>query len=61
MNYWEGKMIKIFKVIFCNHDWRWVISKTGKKSGIRSGIVECIKCSKSEEIVAGIREVVEND
>jgi len=54
-------MSKIFKVIFCNHDWRWVISKTGKKSGIRSGIVECIKCGKSEEMVAGIREVVEND
>jgi hypothetical protein len=53
--------MKYFWMMFCSHDWRWVISKTGKESGIRIGIVECIKCGKSKEIVAEIREAVEDE
>ena len=52
---------KCFWRMFCNHDWRWYISKIGKSSGIRVGIVECVKCGKCKETVAEIREVVENE
>jgi len=51
-------MLKTLKKYFCNHNWRWYISKIYQPLGIRIGIVECIKCGKSKETVAEIREVV---
>lgn len=54
----KENFLSYLKKLFCFHDWKWEISKIYRPSGVRMGMVECIKCQKSKLYVAEVREVV---